>query len=544
MENLRIKYLATAVVFFTSGAINAQQVISLGNDLDKAQEQTEKVKREMLNSADVFISKGPGSLRNIIEKSKGQGCLYMTNVTIKGEINFSDLHFMAALPAIEKLDLCATSIVGDGNRSNNVYPSHVYQGLKACIKEIILPGNLLAIDRMAFKDLGSLQKVVIPGTCRVIGEKAFSNTTSLAAILLPDSLMIIEDGAFSGSGIEILSLPKNIKSLGRGSFQSSMLKHFSSEKVGECFFINDRLLADCPHLEYVAFHKKVRVIGKQILSNTPNLKVVKFGSPLPPYLLDKSLKHLSSDAVLQVPESSLRFYKKKSGWRRFKKRYVTVNELNHSDTDTRHKENLSTLAGQSFVTQVEVAEPSAATEVQEVDVIKELGFDQSKPDVPESNSSTNWNESLSVMVESVEPKALPKAKPEVTNQKQKIEAVDKSTLEPLAKSESAIPESAQTDSLPSKESTFGILHEKKIEEIEIDEILAPTPAKVYWLSGKLYVESSRIIKVANLMTLDGMYIYGKAESGGLWSFKIDAARVASVRVSYVDSDIPEIIKIH
>lgn len=541
MENLSIKYLAITVVFFSSGAINAQQVISLGNDLGKAQEQTDQVKMEILNSTDIFISNGPGSLRNIIEKSKGQGCLYMTNVTIKGEINFSDLHFMAALPAIEKLDLCAATIVGDGHRSNNVYPADVYQGLKVCIKEIVLPGNLLAIDCMAFKDIGSLRKVVIPNTCRVIGEKAFSNTTSLAAISLPESLMIIEDGAFSGSGIEILSLPKNIKSIGRGSFQGSMLKHFSSEKVEECFFINDRLLADCQHLEYAAFHKKVRVIGKQVLSNTPNLKVVKFDSPLPPYLLDKSLKHLCSDVVLKVSESSLRFYKKKSGWRRFKKRYDTINELNHSDIDTQYKENLSALGNQIFVTQVEVAKSNVATEVQEVDVIKELGFDQSKPVVPKLNSSTNRNESLPVVVE---PKALPKAKLETTIQNQKSEDVDKSTLAPPKKSESIISTPAQTDSLYSKEPTFGMIHEKKIEEIEIDEILIPAPAKVYWLSGKLYVESSRKMKVANLMTLDGMYIYGKAESEVIWSFKIDAGRVASVRVSYVDSDIPEIIKMY
>ena len=68
------------------------------------------------------------------------------------------------------------------------------------------------------------------------------------------------------------------------------------------------------------------------------------------------------------------------------------------------------------------------------------------------------------------------------------------------------------------------------------------PTKVYWLDGKLYVEASKTIKVANLMTLDGVYIYGKAESEYIWSFKINKAKVASVRISYDNLDVPELIK--
>lgn len=537
MECLKIECFVTAVAFLSSGAIHAQQVISLENDLGKAHKQVEQVRKELLNSADIFVSKGSGSLKHLIEKSKEQGCLYITNLTIKGDINFSDLHFIATLPRIEKLDLYEANIVGEAHRSHNVYPSDVYEGLKVSLKEIILPRNLLAIDRMAFKDLSSLKKVVVPATCRIIGEKAFSNTTSLFSISLPEGLVIIEDGAFSGSGLEILSLPPNIKSVGRGSFQGSMLRYFSSEKVEDCFFISDQLLADCPNLEYVAFHKKVRILGKQILFNTPSLKNVKLDSPLPPYLLDRSLRHLNRDVKLQIPEPSLHFYRKKSGWRRFKKNYITGKETNHVDVDTRYKERLAALADQNFVTHIEIAKPNITSEVQEVDVIDEQGLDLFKREVPESNSSREQKESLPFVANSRDSIVTSVSKLGVMKLEQKSDTVNRSKLEQSI-------ESAKSDSQFIKKPVSGISYENKIEEIEIDEILVPDSAKVYWLSGKLYIEASKTIKVANLMTLDGMYVYGKAESEKIWSFKIDAARVASIRVGYVDANIPEIIKIH
>lgn len=534
MENLKIKCFSTALLLMSVPMLYAQEIISLQDEMSNASQQKESVKKELLNQKEVFQSLGTGSIRSIIEKAKGQGCLYMTDVVVKGDINFVDLRFLAMLPAIEKLDLSGAKIVGDKYHSDNVYPSEVYEGLKSSIKEILLPEGLLAIDNAAFKDLVHLKKISIPVGCRVIGEKAFFNTASLDVVLFPEGLMFIEDAAFYGSGIKILSLPSSIKSIGRGAFQKSKLKYFSSEKVAKCAFINDRLLSDCGDLEYAYFHKNVRILGKKVFSGSSRLKEVVFASPLPPYLLDKSIRQLKNRVVIKVPSISLPYYKKKNVWRKLKKNYQAISNSDRLNIDTIYKERIKSLTGENTVTNYKIVQPKMQNEVQQIDVLKEMGFgeSQSKQDIStKSLPLTNNTQEHEILKEA--------RKPNKDDYQSATSEISKVQSEPA---------------LPSGENTVPLINsptlpdlklfqsEEKVEEIAIEQILEPVPTKVYWVTGKLYVESTRQIKVVNLMTVDGLYIYGKEESDTIWSFRIDASKVASVRVSYIDSDQPEIIK--
>lgn len=478
MKNLIANYFVATILLCFVADVKAQELISLEETMMKANRQAEQVKKEILDIVDIFASPVPGILREVIEKSKGQGSLYMSSVVIKGNINFQDLSYLTTIVSINKLDLSQANIIGDKLRSPNVFPSGAFSDLNTQLKELVLPMNLVAIDQLAFAGLSKLEEVDIPGGCRVIGERAFSNIPLLKLASLPEGVMFIDDYAFAGSGIIGITLPSSIKSIGRNAFQGTQLRYFSSEKVRECSLISDKILADCQSLEFAGFHYRAGIFGKKILENTPSLKVLKLESSLPPYLMDNSLLRLNKYLKIQVPEGTLNYYLKKRIWRKLAHKYV----------------------------------------ISKTDLIKQdLYSNNSLNDFVRDNSKMCVTDSIN------------------------------SLIVPHIKGEHIIEIGEPIQSNIIVDSLVVVTTRQVVDSIRSDRVfdnesMKPMPSKVYWLTGKLYVESQKSIRIANLITLDNIYVYGRAETDKIWSFKIDISKVSSVRISFIDSDVPEIIR--
>jgi hypothetical protein len=456
----------------------------------------------VLNQAqkiDVFIS-SPGLLKNLIENARAQEVQSLRNIMVKGEMNFEDLRFLATLSSLFRLDLSEVRILGKTFHSDNSFPSDVFKETNSNIKELILPKGLISIEPLAFVGLEKLQKIEISDKCRIIGEGAFKGTTSLCAISLPDSLLVISDYAFYASGIKVISIPQNVKLIGKGAFQKSQLIYFSSQNVKACTILNDNLLADCQDLKFASFHKNVKVIGRDIFANDLKLERVEFKSLLPPYLLDKKKFGLQEKEIL-VPKSSAQLYMKKTPWKNLKKNLIFTDNLVGIDIDRLQKTELARIDSTNMNLHFDIAEKGISDGV-----------------IPKMQGELMLLHTDSVM----------------TGREKKGNPV------PI---EFSVPRGMTTKSIVKLELPSKIIDSELKYKVDLPIVKQRDfPTKVYWLDGKLYVEASKTIKVANLMTLDGVYIYGKAESEYIWSFKINKAKVASVRISYDNLDVPELIK--
>ncbi|MDR1226063.1 MAG: leucine-rich repeat protein [Prevotellaceae bacterium] len=115
--------------------------------------------------------------------------------------------------------------------------------------EVIIPDNwgITAIGARVFYENQQLTSVVIPEGVTFIKEYAFYSCRNLTTVTLPNSLTIISDYAFCFCSLTAaaITLPANLTSIGRSTFNSNRLKYItipaSVTSIGEGAFYNNPL---------------------------------------------------------------------------------------------------------------------------------------------------------------------------------------------------------------------------------------------------------------------------------------------------------------
>lgn len=183
-----------------------------------------------------------------------------------------------------------------------------------------LPATLLSIGEGAFKDCDKLTHIELPAGVRDVGimtftgctalqsvdmsatsvtalpERMFSNTPALKSIKLPAALQGIGEYVFCGSGIETLSVPASVASIGDFAFsECRQLKSVSladgSAQLGRGLFFA------CP--EFVTFHAEgIERFPDYLFAADPLYDA----SPLTP-----SLKHIGDYALKDTGAATLTF---------------------------------------------------------------------------------------------------------------------------------------------------------------------------------------------------------------------------------------------
>ena len=88
--------------------------------------------------------------------------------------------------------------------------------MRSQIKFVSLPETIINISENAFSNCENLEKIELPNSLITIGDFAFEGCNSLKEIRLPSSLDSIGYGAFQNCEMLSLTIPENVKSLGRG----------------------------------------------------------------------------------------------------------------------------------------------------------------------------------------------------------------------------------------------------------------------------------------------------------------------------------------
>jgi hypothetical protein len=139
------------------------------------------------------------------------------------------------------------------------------------LTDINIPDSVEKIDNCVFSGCRNLEKIAIPDTVEEIGEYAFAECCELSEVKLPKYLGTIEEGAFFGckklmqitipnrvyrigpvafaeTGLETVSVPVNVQSLGNSTYSA--------------------VFADCPNLKAVIVYNPSVILDEHDVYNT------------------------------------------------------------------------------------------------------------------------------------------------------------------------------------------------------------------------------------------------------------------------------------
>lgn len=114
------------------------------------------------------------------------------------------------------------------------------------LEEVRCGKGLKSIGKEAFSDNAILKKVTLNEVLTDLGESAFENCYLLHEINIPDSLTEIKDRTFYKTSINSLSLPENIKSVGKEAYCSLYLGKSLENKMSDPRFIEREITMPKP----------------------------------------------------------------------------------------------------------------------------------------------------------------------------------------------------------------------------------------------------------------------------------------------------------
>lgn len=142
----------------------------------------------------------------------------------------------------------------------------------------VLPGTKYIANRTFCTTWNSyesdfIETVELPDSITYIGIRAFDGQTNLKQINLPDSITYIGVFAFSGTGLTDVTLPRNIKEIPQGLFESCLyLKNVNIPKTVTT--IKERAFIRCDSLEEIDLPDDLERIEADAFNGCDSLKSV------------------------------------------------------------------------------------------------------------------------------------------------------------------------------------------------------------------------------------------------------------------------------
>lgn len=88
------------------------------------------------------------------------------------------------------------------------------------LQSLVIPSNVVEIGSQAFFDCYSLSAVSLPNELKIIGSEAFRRCISLQRLIIPSGVSEIRAWAFFESGIQSLTIPASVDSVGYHALQN------------------------------------------------------------------------------------------------------------------------------------------------------------------------------------------------------------------------------------------------------------------------------------------------------------------------------------
>ena len=182
------------------------------------------------------------------------------------------------------------------------------------IKNVMIPSSVSVIQNSAFEGCENLNDIYMPASVERIGQRAFFGCKSLVKIDLTDRLSLIDSYSFAESGLEELTIPKNVSVINKGAFEecrklSSVSFGSGVKKIGEAAF------KGCTAIKRLIFPENISEIEKDAFAGCTNLLRAEFSGDTKLHELSfsesphmtaavfyKNPKTLEDNAFNQIPE--------------------------------------------------------------------------------------------------------------------------------------------------------------------------------------------------------------------------------------------------
>lgn len=138
----------------------------------------------------------PGTLLELL----GDDAASVTDLTISGKINSTDLNAFMKTPLIEVIDMLNAEIVGSDGVATNTIPSYS-MSYTSTLKKFVLPKGTTTIGNNGFYKCEKLEEVVANEGLLKINSRAFMSCYALSKFNFPSTLQSIGTSAFYKSAL-------------------------------------------------------------------------------------------------------------------------------------------------------------------------------------------------------------------------------------------------------------------------------------------------------------------------------------------------------
>ncbi len=168
-----------------------------------------------------------------IKESAFEKCDNLTNVELPNTLKEIDDN---------AFDFCSIQDIIFPNTLEKIGSAAFSCNLK--LKKIILPNSVIELGEAAFISCCEIYDVVLSQNLKTIPMSAFNDCKKLTHIHFPERLECIEESAFESSHIKTLTIPANIKKIGKCAFKQCCLESVfilpgSNVNLGEGAFLNN-----------------------------------------------------------------------------------------------------------------------------------------------------------------------------------------------------------------------------------------------------------------------------------------------------------------
>ena len=232
----------------------------------------------------------PGTLATLVNE------LNVEKLVLTGTIDDSDLSFIRTLPNLHKIDLYKLS--------NKQLGDSAFYGMKT-LEYARLPKKLVRLGRSAFEGCVNLSNIQFSNYMEAIPEQMLKDCVSLDKINVYNSrILSIEKGAFMNSGVRIIPLPQELRTIEMTAF------------------------ANCNRLEMIRIPKWVTEIGPLAFANCTMLRSIVVRTENPPACASDAFDGLQK-CTLSVNHPEL--YRDRQPWNKIDLDY---NEYNGNELKT------------------------------------------------------------------------------------------------------------------------------------------------------------------------------------------------------------------
>lgn len=289
----------------------------------------------MLNRTSLAEIKLPETLSSI-GNSAFQGCSALESFDLK-EVTIIGNQVFSGCRSLKDIDL-SNVVEIDGNAFNGcsslesinlesvvaIGPRDYYSSddgaFRNCtsLKSVIFGDNLRSIGRCDFQNTG-IETITLPQSLTTLGERAFSECHKLTSIELPEGLRQTEDEIFENcTALVAIELPQSLEKVSSEMFRGCTSLSSVTMKTG-LTTIESSAFYGCTSLLEVTIPATVKSIGSSAFSNT-GIKTFKCYAVVPPAASQSFIGGGGMDMTrtyLYVPPFSKDFYRNVTYWSDF-----------------------------------------------------------------------------------------------------------------------------------------------------------------------------------------------------------------------------------